>query len=373
MMATKPSFLINNAKPIMDISLVLVSAMTLFYTYKWVLDPTSVGFGGSGKKKVKGKSLEILQSMGVDTSDMMLDEHESQLASTSLLHPSQLTTAFSSVGGLDPIVASLRESVIYPLQHPELFSGHGGLVKAPKGVLLYGPPGCGKTMLARALAKESGACFLNVSPSFVTSKWFGESNKLVSALFTLAHKLQPCIIFIDEIDCFLRSRSDARSGGGEHEAMSMVKSEFMTSWDGLLSSDEGIMILGATNRPQDIDPAILRRMPKKYSVPLPNVVGRERILEVVLKGANVDENVSLSHLSRLLDGYSGSGIREVCRAAALRPVRERLRSLQPGENLAPNEILRPINMDDFVISLREDKDGAPDVDYGFSDAEPLLD
>jgi SpoVK/Ycf46/Vps4 family AAA+-type ATPase len=127
---------------------------------------------------------------------------------------------------LDQIVASLRETIIYPLLYPNLFNNSSILAGAPKGVLLFGPPGCGKTMLAKALAKESGATFINVAISSLTNKWFGESNKLVAGLFSLARKTQPCIIFIDEIDSFLRERTR-----GDHEATAMMKAEFMTYGD----------------------------------------------------------------------------------------------------------------------------------------------
>lgn len=129
----------------------------------------------------------------------------------------------TDIGGLDPIISSLRESVIFPLVYPSLFTASSSLLSAPKGVLLYGPPGCGKTMLAKALAKESGATFINIAVSVLTTKWYGESNKLVAGLFGLARKMQPSIIFIDEIDSFLRER-----GRSDHEATAMIKAEFMT-------------------------------------------------------------------------------------------------------------------------------------------------
>lgn len=127
------------------------------------------------------------------------------------------------IGGLDPIISTLKESVIYPLMYPELFTSTSSLLSAPKGVLMYGPPGCGKTMLAKALAKESGATFINIAASVLTNKWYGESNKLVAGLFGLARKVQPSIIFIDEIDSFLRERTK-----GDHEVTGMIKAEFMT-------------------------------------------------------------------------------------------------------------------------------------------------
>jgi SpoVK/Ycf46/Vps4 family AAA+-type ATPase len=181
------------------------------------------------------------------------------------------------IGGLDHIVQDLRESVIYPLCYPQLFTSASGLLGAPKGVLLYGPPGCGKTMLAKALAKESNATFINLHVSTLTDKYYGESNKLVSALFSLARKLQPAIIFIDEIDSFLRERRS-----NDHETTGMMKAEFMSLWDGLTTGEDyRIVVLGATNRPNDIDTAILRRMPKRFSVRLPTDQQRRNILEIV--------------------------------------------------------------------------------------------
>ena len=140
-----------------------------------------------------------------------------------IIHPDDIDVRFSDIGGLDPIVSTLRESVIYPLLYPELFRSSNALLSAPKGVLLFGPPGCGKTMLAKALAKESRATFINIAASALASKWYGESNKLVAGLFSLARKVQPSIIFIDEIDSFLRERSK-----NDHEATGMLKAEFMT-------------------------------------------------------------------------------------------------------------------------------------------------
>jgi SpoVK/Ycf46/Vps4 family AAA+-type ATPase len=186
---------------------------------------------------------------------------------------------FPEIGGLEHIVQDLRESVIYPLCYPELFTSASGLLGAPKGVLLYGPPGCGKTMLAKALAKESNATFINLHVSTLTDKYYGESNKLVSALFSLARKLQPAIIFIDEIDSFLRERRS-----NDHETTGMMKAEFMSLWDGLTTGEDyRIVVLGATNRPNDIDTAILRRMPKRFSVRLPTDQQRRNILEIVCR------------------------------------------------------------------------------------------
>lgn len=124
------------------------------------------------------------------------------------------------IGGLDDIIDEVRESVMFPLTMPHLYSHMGPLASAPSGVLLYGPPGCGKTMMAKAIARESGATFINLHISTLTEKWYGDSNKMVRAVFSLARKMQPAIIFIDEIDAVLGTRRS-----GEHEASGMVKAE----------------------------------------------------------------------------------------------------------------------------------------------------
>lgn len=268
-----------------------------------------------------------LGKLGLRSRGVKLNEYEEQIA-TELILPDDIPVTFESIGGLDNIIASLQESVIAPLCYPQLFNSASGLLGAPKGVLLYGPPGTGKTMLAKALAKESGATFINMHVSTLTNKWFGESNKLVSALFSLARKLQPSIVFIDEIDSFLRERAS-----GDHEVMAMMKAEFMTLWDGLTSSTDRIMVLGATNRPADIDAAILRRMPKRYAVRLPDQAQRKKILSIMLANVPCHSSFDLDALVRKTEGYSGSDLRELCRAAAMVPVREVLRSRSGREHV----------------------------------------
>jgi len=324
---------------ILDVVLFAASQAALYYTVRWVMD----GMVSGEKKEVKAKSLKALERLG--HRDLKLDEYEKQIASE-VIHPDDIEVQFSDIGGLEPIISSLRESVIYPLVYPHLFSS-SSLLGAPKGVLLYGPPGCGKTMLAKALAKESGATFINIAASVLTNKWYGESNKLVAALFSLARKTQPSIVFIDEIDSFLRERTK-----GDHEVTGMMKAEFMTLWDGLTSSTDRILVLGATNRPNDIDSAILRRMPKRFSVGLPDIEQREKILKLMLKDTEMDPSMSLRALAQQLEGFSGSDLKEFCRNAAMRPMREFIR--EAGDDKAMlnrcNDAdfkLRPLNYDDF--------------------------
>ncbi|CAH9077380.1 unnamed protein product [Cuscuta epithymum] len=229
----------------------------------------------------------------------------------------EIGVTFADIGALDEIKESLQELVMLPLQRPDLFKG--GLLKPCRGILLFGPPGTGKTMLAKAITKEAGASFINVSMSTITSKWFGEDEKNVRALFSLASKVSPTIIFVDEVDSMLGQRSRA----GEHEAMRKIKNEFMAHWDGLLTkSCEGILVLAATNRPFDLDEAIIRRFERRIMVGLPSVEQREKILRTLLAKEMVDEGLDLKQLASLTEGYSGSDLKNLCTTAAYRPVRE---------------------------------------------------
>jgi len=278
--------------------------------------------------------------------DLKLNEHERVIASE-VIHPDDIHVTFTDIGGLEPIVSSLQESVIFPLRYPNLFTSSSSILAPPKGVLLFGPPGCGKTMLAKALAKESGATFINIAASVITNKWYGESNKLVAGLFGLARKTQPSIIFIDEIDSFLRERSK-----GDHEVTGMIKAEFMTLWDGLLSATDRILVLGATNRPNDIDPAFLRRMPKRFGIGLPDLKQRAKILKLMLKDTKLSPDLSFETLAGHAEGLSGSDLREMCRNAAMVPVREFMRSTSDDhEAMAKGQLegfnLRPLTLNDF--------------------------
>uniref|UniRef100_A0A803PNQ4 AAA+ ATPase domain-containing protein n=1 Tax=Cannabis sativa TaxID=3483 RepID=A0A803PNQ4_CANSA len=287
---------------------------------------------------------------------------------------SEIGVTFSDIGALDEIKESLQELVMLPLRRPDLFNG--GLLKPCRGILLFGPPGTGKTMMAKAIAKEAGASFINVSMSTITSKWFGEDEKNVRALFTLAAKVSPTIIFVDEVDSMLGQRSRA----GEHEAMRKIKNEFMTHWDGLLTKPgERILVLAATNRPFDLDEAIIRRFERRILVGLPSMDNREMILKTLLAKEKIEERLNYKELATMTEGYSGSDLKNLCTTAAYRPVREliqqeRLKDLEKkqkplvsSETVSSSEktekpesgkeetgiILRPLNMEDFRVAKNQ--------------------
>ncbi|KDP30316.1 hypothetical protein JCGZ_18153 [Jatropha curcas] len=256
-----------------------------------------------------------------------------------VINPESIDVEFDSIGGLETIKQALYELVILPLRRPELFS-HGKLLGPQKGVLLYGPPGTGKTMLAKAIAKESGAVFINVRISNLMSKWFGDAQKLVAAVFTLAYKLQPAIIFIDEVDSFLGQRRTS-----DHEALTNMKTEFMALWDGFTTDQSArVMVLAATNRPSELDEAILRRLPQAFEIGMPDRRERVEILKVILKGENVDNSIDFDYIASLCEGFTGSDLLELCKKAAYFPIRDLLDEEKKGkQHVAP----RPLSQKDM--------------------------
>lgn len=272
-----------------------------------------------------------------------------------LVFPEDITTDFEAVGGLSGTKETLKELIVYPLMYPDVYSSGGSLLQPPKGILLYGPPGTGKTMLAKALAKESGANFMALSPSSLLSKWLGDTEQLARAVFSLARRVQPTIIFIDEIDGLFRERSST-----EHEAHKNLKAEFMQLWDGLTTDDRHnqVVVLGATNRPYDVDPAILRRMPRPFEVGLPDMEERTEILTKVLKTVKVERDFEYDQVARVTNGYSGSDLKELCRAAMMNPVRERVREAAKGRHFGSNVTgagpsLRPLTLGDMLTARKE--------------------
>uniref|UniRef100_A0A3B4CW98 Outer mitochondrial transmembrane helix translocase n=1 Tax=Pygocentrus nattereri TaxID=42514 RepID=A0A3B4CW98_PYGNA len=306
----------------MLVRLTIFGAAT-YYSIKWVveaLDPTQ-----KQKSQAKKRAERLMKQIGVE--GVSLNEYEMNIA-THLVDPRSMKVTWRDVAGLDDVITEMQDTVILPFQKRHLFRG-SKLFQPPRGVLLYGPPGCGKTLIAKATAKASGCQFINLQASTLTDKWYGESQKLTAAVFSLAVKLQPCIIFIDEIDSFLRNRSSL-----DHEATAMMKAQFMSLWDGLeTGACTQVMVMGATNRPQDVDAAILRRMPTAFHVGLPNAAQRQEILRLILSGENLSNAINLKEIAEKTEGYSGSDLREVCRDAAMYRVRDYVRKQQMNSRL----------------------------------------
>jgi len=198
-----------------------------------------------------------------------------------------------------------------------------------KGALFYGPPGTGKTHFCRAMAKESGIAMLAVDAGTMISKWYGDSEKYIKAAFSLATKLYPCILFIDEVDSlFFRRSSDDKS------FVRTTLTQFLQEMDGLSTSKRAPFVVGATNRPSDVDEAFLRRLPQKVLFTLPNLSQRIRIFKIFLKEGDLDPLVSIEALAEKTEGYSGSDLRSICSQAALSwAIEESSRRRDSGESL----------------------------------------
>ena len=222
---------------------------------------------------------------------------------------------WSDVAGLEKAKEALKEAVVLPIKFPQLFQGK----RQPwKGILLYGPPGTGKSFLAKAAATETGGKFFSVSAANIVSKWMGESEKLIKGLFDLARKNRPAVIFLDEIDSVLSARSD-----NENDATRRLKTEFLIQMQGVGNDDKGILVLGATNIPWGLDPAVRRRFQKKIYIGLPDAEARKVMFQLNLgKTANQLTDEQFDDLAERTEGYSGSDIATLTQDAIYEPIRK---------------------------------------------------
>ncbi|TNN20852.1 Katanin p60 ATPase-containing subunit A-like 1 isoform 2 [Schistosoma japonicum] len=260
---------------------------------------------------------------------------------------------WDDIAALDDAKRLLQEAVVLPMVIPGFFKG----IRRPwKGVLMVGPPGTGKTLLAKAVATECGTTFFNVSSSSLTSKWRGESEKLVRLLFDMARFYAPSTIFMDEID----SICSRRGGESEHESSRRVKSELLVQMDGVTGAtgqDEdptkSVMVLAATNFPWDIDEALRRRLEKRVYIPLPNVTARKILLQINLKEVPLAEDVDLDNIAEQLDGYSGADITNVCRDASMMSMRRAIEglSVEQIKGLNTATLNQPTLMSDFEEAI----------------------
>jgi transitional endoplasmic reticulum ATPase len=232
------------------------------------------------------------------------------------------TVQWTDIGGLDDLKQELREAVEWPLKTPEVFTRLG--IRPPKGIMLYGPPGCGKTLLARAVATESEANFITIKGPEVFSKWVGESEKAIREVFRKARMASPTVIFFDEFDSLVPGRGMGYADSGVTER---VISQILTEMDGLISLED-VVIIAATNRPDIIDPAILRpgRFDRLIYVPEPEQDSRLAIFKIYTRDMPLAKDVDLNQLSNLTKKYSGADIEAICREAGLNALRRDIKS-----------------------------------------------
>ncbi|MBA0748793.1 hypothetical protein Gogos_002782 [Gossypium gossypioides] len=263
---------------------------------------------------------------------------------------------WESIKGLESAKRLLKEAVVMPIKYPKYFTG---LLSPWKGILLFGPPGTGKTMLAKAVATECKTTFFNISASSVVSKWRGDSEKLIKVLFDLARHHAPSTIFLDEIDAIISQRGG--EGRSEHEASRRLKTELLIQMDGLTRSDELVFVLAATNLPWELDAAMLRRLEKRILVPLPEPDARRAMFEELLPEQHGEKALPYDTLVERSEGYSGSDIRLVCKEAAMQPLRRLMSVLESSlEQLPDNELPKvgPITPDDIEIALKNTRPSA---------------
>jgi SpoVK/Ycf46/Vps4 family AAA+-type ATPase len=295
--------------------------------------------------------------------------------------------SWDTIAGLRHAKAAVQELAVWPLMKPELFRGARAV---PKGLLLFGPPGTGKTLIGRAVASQCGATFFSISASSLTSKWIGEGEKMVRALFAVAARCEPAIIFVDEIDSLL----SARKSDGEHESSRRMKTEFLVQMDGLGNSEgpggeeARLLLIGATNRPQELDDGARRRLAKQLYIPLPCAAARRAIVTNILGAdASVKHALSDADLDKVVEkteGYSGSDMKHLVQEAARAPLRELFkrsaarsdargedprdgdaRGAVPGADAPSPSAMRPIKLVDFKRASKQVRPSVTDADIRF--------
>jgi len=262
---------------------------------------------------------EILDAMAVNQSHFQYAlgvSNPSSLRETTVEVPN---VTWDDIGGLEGVKRELRELVQYPVEHPEKFEKYG--MSPSKGVLFYGPPGCGKTLLAKAVANECQANFISVKGPELLTMWFGESEANVREVFDKARSAAPCVLFFDELDSIAQQRGGSSGDGGG--AGDRVMNQLLTEMDGM-NSKKNVFIIGATNRPDIIDTALMRpgRLDQLIFIPMPDLGSRQSILRSVLRKSPVSSEVDLDYLATQTDKFTGADLTEICQRAAKLAIRE---------------------------------------------------
>ncbi|KFK33635.1 hypothetical protein AALP_AA5G039300 [Arabis alpina] len=268
---------------------------------------------------------------------------------------------WNDIAGLEHAKKCVTEMVIWPLLRPDIFKG----CRSPgKGLLLFGPPGTGKTMIGKAIAGEAKATFFYISASSLTSKWIGEGEKLVRALFGVASCRQPAVIFVDEIDSLLSQRKS----DGEHESSRRLKTQFLIEMEGFDSGSEQILLIGATNRPQELDEAARRRLTKRLYIPLPSSQARAWIIQNLLQkdGLFTLSEDDMNTICNLTEGYSGSDMKNLVKDATMGPLREALKRGIEIANLTKDD-MRRVTLQDFKDALQEVRPSVSQNELGIYD------
>lgn len=272
-------------------------------------------------------------------------ENEIESAISSVIVREKPNVKWEDVAGMENAKRALREAIILPMSRPDLFKGAR---KPWKGILMFGPPGCGKTYLCKAVASEVDSTFFSVSAANLISKWLGESEKLVKELYERAVEEAPSIIFFDEVDAL----AGTRGGGSENEAMRRVKTQLLQAVEGFGTGEELLVTVGATNTPWDIDAAMRRRFERRVYVTLPTKSAREKMFHIHTRGVPLDSNVDFTGLSNYTAGYTAADIALLCREALMYPIRE-----LDAEGALKNKDIQPRapSINDFLTSMESIK------------------